>query len=158
MPYKILIIDDEPAIVDIVRLSLNEEGYTTIGALGGEEGIELALQHNPDLIILDIKMPGMDGIETLKNLRKHAALKKTAVIMFTVRHEADSIVRCMVDHNVLDYIVKPFQMEELLDRLQVNLETRKKHSEKMDTSELKTKIKKHLKKPKESGIIQRKEE
>jgi two-component system, cell cycle response regulator len=144
---KILIIDDEAAILDSVRRFLNDEGYTTIGALSGDEGIHLALRHNPDLIILDVNMPGMDGIETLKKLREHAALERTAVIMFTMRHEADSIVRCMVDHGALDYVVKPFQMEELLERLQVNLEARKKQLEKMDHSELKVKIKKHLKLP-----------
>jgi len=147
MAYKILIIDDEPAIVDSVQRSLNDAGYATIGALNGDEGIRLALRHNPDLIILDINMPGMNGLETLKNLRKHPGLKKTAVIMFTMRHEADSIVKCMVDHGALDYVVKPFQMEELLDRLQVTLKTREKQAAKLDLSGLKSQIKKHLKNP-----------
>jgi len=147
MAYKILIIDDEPAIVGSVQRALGDEGYATLGATSGDEGIRLALRHNPDLIILDINMPGIDGLQTLKALRKHSALKKTAVIMFTMQHSADSIVRCMVDHGALDYVVKPFQMEELLDRLQVTLKARKKQAAKLDTSELKSQIKKHLKNP-----------
>ena len=122
MSYKILVVDDEPIIVKSVTRALSENGYTVFGAQDGTEALALAKKEKPDLIILDIRMPGMSGFDVLEKLRADEVTRPISVIMFTTKDEADDVVKCMVDGGALDYIVKPFIYEELLDRLHVNIE------------------------------------
>lgn len=84
MDRKILIVDDEKNIVDIIAFNLKKEGYTVITATDGEEGVQKAMEENPDLILLDIMMPKMDGYEVCKKIREK---KNTPIIMLTARAE-----------------------------------------------------------------------
>ena len=89
MDKKILIVDDEKNIVDIIAFNLKKEGYQIIKAADGEEGVQKAMEENPDLILLDIMMPKMDGYEACKKIREK---KNTPIIMLTAR--AEELEKC----------------------------------------------------------------
>ena len=92
MDRKILIVDDEKNIVDIIAFNLKKEGYTVITAADGEEGVQKAMEENPDLILLDIMMPKLDGYEVCKKIREK---KNTPIIMLTARaEELDKVPLC----------------------------------------------------------------
>ena len=84
---KILLVDDEPDILEFVGYNIKKEGYLLFTASNGKDAIEIAKKENPHLIILDIMMPGMDGIETCQEIRKIPALKKTLIAFLTARAE-----------------------------------------------------------------------
>jgi two-component system KDP operon response regulator KdpE len=114
MPKRlILVIDDEPAIVRLVRAGLQAEGYAVITATRGEEGLVQLEDHNPDLILLDLMMPGMDGFETLRRIR---AQSKVPVIMLTARAGDADKVRGL-QSGADDYLTKPFNPDELAARV-----------------------------------------
>ncbi|MCL2047516.1 MAG: response regulator transcription factor [Defluviitaleaceae bacterium] len=114
---KILIVDDEKNIVDILAYNLRKEGYEIIEAHDGINGLKLALSENPDLVLLDIMMPGMDGYEVCKRLRKES---QTPVIMLTAKaEEADKVLSFELGAD--DYITKPFGTREMLARVMANL-------------------------------------
>ncbi|MCL2839209.1 MAG: response regulator transcription factor [Defluviitaleaceae bacterium] len=117
MPAKILIVDDEAAIVDILSYNLRKAGYETIEANDGKKGLELALSENPDLVILDIMMPFLDGYEVCKRLRK---VSQVPVIMLTAKaEESDKVLSFELGAD--DYITKPFGVREMLARVMANL-------------------------------------
>jgi two-component system response regulator VicR len=117
MPATILIVDDETAISDILEYNLHKEGYKVLVAHDGEAGLQLALDENPDLVLLDIMMPKMDGYEVCKRLRQHS---QVPIIMLTAKaEEADKVVSFELGAD--DYIVKPFGMREMLARVMANL-------------------------------------
>ena len=117
MEKKILIVEDEAAIVDIVSFNLEKEGYTVIAAYDGEEGVEKAKAENPDLILLDLMLPKMDGYEVCKYLRRSMS---TPIIMLTAREEeVDKILGLELGAD--DYITKPFSMRELMARVKANI-------------------------------------
>jgi len=117
MPAKILIVDDETRIVEILNYNLRKEGYETICAHDGETGLQLALSENPDLVLLDIMMPGLDGYEVCKRLRK---VSQVPVIMLTAKaEESDKVVSFELGAD--DYITKPFGVREMLARVMANL-------------------------------------
>ncbi len=117
MEKKILIVEDEQAIVDIISFNLEREGYTVLAAYDGEEGVEKAKAENPDLILLDLMLPKMDGYEVCKYLRKTMS---TPIIMLTAREEeVDKILGLELGAD--DYITKPFSMRELLARVKANI-------------------------------------
>lgn len=117
MEKKILIVEDEQAIVDIISFNLQREGYTVLAAYDGEEGVEKAKAENPDLILLDLMLPKMDGYEVCKYLRKTMS---TPIIMLTAREEeVDKILGLELGAD--DYITKPFSMRELLARVKANI-------------------------------------
>ncbi len=112
-----LIVDDEKNIVDILRFNLKKEGYDTIEAYDGEEAIELALSHNPDLILLDIMLPKMDGFTVCRKLRQSIA---TPILMLTAKEEeVDKVLGLELGAD--DYITKPFSPRELMARVKANL-------------------------------------
>src|SRR5579863_20785 len=113
----ILIVDDEPHIRDIVRLNLELEHYCVLEADNGVEAIEELREHLPDLIVLDVMMPGMDGFETLKAIRE---VSNVPVIMLTVRQSEQDRIRGL-DLGADDYIAKPFSPRELLLRIRALL-------------------------------------
>jgi len=114
---KILIVDDEPRIVDILKLNLRKHGYETIHAHDGETGLGLALAENPDLLLLDIMMPGLDGYEVCRRLRK---VSQVPIIMLTAKaEEADKVMSFELGAD--DYITKPPSIRELLARVMANL-------------------------------------
>ena len=117
MDRKILIVDDEKNIVDIIAFNLKKEGYTVITAADGEEGVQKAMEENPDLILLDIMMPKMDGYEVCKKIREK---KNTPIIMLTARaEELDKVLGLELGAD--DYIPKPFNPLELVARVKAQL-------------------------------------
>ena len=110
---KILLIDDEPSIHNVVTAYLKAEGYEYLSAMDGPSGLSAARTFKPDIIILDVMLPGMDGIELLTNLRRDS---NVYVIMLTARsEETDKIVGLSVGAD--DYLTKPFSPRELIARI-----------------------------------------
>jgi DNA-binding response OmpR family regulator len=117
----ILIIDDEKDLVELVRYNLVEkEGYDVISANDGPSGLEIAQKHKVDLIVLDLMMPGMDGLEVCRRLRADARTSRVPLIMLTAKAtEADRIVGLELGAD--DYITKPFSPRELVARVKAIL-------------------------------------
>jgi two-component system alkaline phosphatase synthesis response regulator PhoP len=114
---KILIIDDEPSIVNLVQAYLKPEGYQVYTAADGNAGLKAARAFKPDLIVLDVMLPGMDGIELLSRLRRES---QVYVIMLTARtEETDKIVGLSIGAD--DYVTKPFSPRELVARIKAAL-------------------------------------
>ena len=114
---KILVIDDEPSIVNLVAAYLKPEGYEVLTAMDGESGLKAARALRPDLIILDIMLPGIDGIELLSRLRRES---EVYVILLTAKtEETDKIVGLSVGAD--DYVTKPFSPRELTARVKAAL-------------------------------------
>jgi len=117
MGKKVLVVDDEKNIVDIVLFNLKKEGYEAIFALDGEEGLKKALEEDPDLILLDIMMPRLDGFEVCKKIREK---KETPIIMLTARaEEVDKVLGLELGAD--DYVTKPFGVRELMARVKANI-------------------------------------
>jgi two-component system alkaline phosphatase synthesis response regulator PhoP len=114
---KILVIDDEQSIIDLVTAYLRQEGYEVYTAMDGPSGLKAARTFSPDLIVLDIMLPGMDGIELLTQLRRESDVY---VIMLTAKsEETDKIVGLSVGAD--DYLTKPFSPRELVARVKAAL-------------------------------------
>jgi two-component system alkaline phosphatase synthesis response regulator PhoP len=117
MNAKILVVDDEQSIIDIVTAYLEKEGYEVITAMDGPAGLKSAKVHKPDLIVLDIMLPGMDGVEVLAQLRRESDVY---IIMLTAKaEETDKIVGLTVGAD--DYLTKPFSPRELVARIKAAL-------------------------------------
>jgi two-component system, OmpR family, alkaline phosphatase synthesis response regulator PhoP len=121
---KILVVDDEPNIVQTLQDRLEMNNYTVITACNGREGLDKALSESPDIILLDVIMPIMDGHEMLEHLRKNEEGKDVAVIMLTARSQNQDIVRANAC-GIEDYIVKPFDLSELLEKIESILENKR---------------------------------
>lgn len=116
-PTKILVVDDEPAIVQTVRAYLEREGFTVQTAADGPTGLKAARAWQPDLIVLDIMLPGLDGLEILRQLRQESGVY---VLMLTARaDETDKIVGLTLGAD--DYLTKPFSPRELAARVKAIL-------------------------------------
>lgn len=114
---RILIVDDEPQIRRVLRAALTVQGYETFGAKAGEEALLKLREQRFDLVLLDVNMPGMGGLETCRQIR---ATSEIAVLMLTIRNsEADKVAA--LDAGADDYITKPFGMPELLARIRAAL-------------------------------------
>ena len=118
MAKKILVVDDEPNIVDILRFNLQREGYEVLAAYDGQEGLDKARSEGPDLILLDVMLPMMDGFQVCEELRKTDRL--TPIIMLTAREEERDRVMGL-ELGADDYVVKPFSVRELLARVRTNI-------------------------------------
>lgn len=116
MKESILIVDDEEDIRAILSYNLKKEGYTVYSAENGNEGIELAVAHKPDLILLDVMMPGMDGIEVCQILRDNPRLENTLICFLTARSEDYSQVAGF-ESGADDYVSKPIRPKVLLSRI-----------------------------------------
>ena len=116
-PRRVLVVDDEPHLVRAVRMYLELQGYTVFGAHSGEDALETARTKLPDLVILDVMMPGLDGFETLEALRRFSNIP---VIMLTARGDEEQKVRGL-GLGADDYVTKPFSQRELLARVQAVL-------------------------------------
>jgi len=113
MQGKILVVDDEEALVRLISYNLNKEGFETIPAYDGDQALRLVKEENPDLIILDLMLPGKDGLEVCRRLRSDNI--RTPVIMLTARdEEVDKIVGLELGAD--DYVTKPFSVRELCAR------------------------------------------
>ena len=118
MAKKVLIVDDEKAIVDILDYNLRKEDYETVCAYDGPEGLRMAREENPDLMLLDVMLPGMDGFAVCKQLRGEGS--DLPIIMITAREEETDKVFGL-ENGADDYITKPFSMRELLARVKANM-------------------------------------
>ncbi len=121
---KILVVDDERDIVQTLqdRLEINE--YKVFTAYDGKEGLDQAVKEKPDLILLDVIMPIMDGHEMLEALRRQPGCENIAVIMLTARSLTQDIVKANT-FDIEDYIVKPFDFNDLLEKIEQVIEYRK---------------------------------
>lgn len=114
---KILVVDDEVSIVNIISFSIMKEGFECITANDGEEGLELFKKENPDLVLLDIMMPKMDGYSVCKKIRE---ISDVPIIMLTAR--ADEVDKVLgLEMGADDYVTKPFSNRELMARVKANL-------------------------------------
>lgn len=113
---KILIIDDEDDIREILKYNLTKEGYETFEAQNGEEGLKQCLEIKPDLVILDIMMPGMDGIEVCETIRKTPGLDKVLICFLTARGEDYSQIAGL-DAGADDFVAKPIKPKVLISRI-----------------------------------------
>ncbi len=117
---KILIVDDIPENISALAIALESEGFDLKTAASGEEALQMAENYLPDLILLDIRMTGMDGFETCRTLKKSDATKDIPVIFLTVSKESEDIDRGFTCGGV-DYISKPFRQEEVCARVRTHL-------------------------------------
>jgi two-component system KDP operon response regulator KdpE len=114
---NILVVDDEPQIRRVLRSTLSSQGYVITDAKTGEEAVESVRKNKPDLVLLDVNMPGIGGIEACREIRRSS---EAPIIMLTVRNaEKDKVLA--LDAGADDYVVKPFGIEELLARIRAAL-------------------------------------
>ena len=109
---NILLVDDDYKLVQGLRVSLLSEGYEVLTAVNGQEGLKTARRHQPDLIILDVNMPWMDGLELCRRLRQDDQLKDIPILFLTSNNSIDDRV-VGLDHGADDYLGKPFNVKEL---------------------------------------------
>lgn len=119
----ILAADDDEDILQLVAFRLGRSGYRVLQAHDGEEAVALALEHEPDLAVLDVGMPKLDGFEVVRRLRANEATKDMAIIMLTARAQ-DTDVEEGFDAGANDYLRKPFSPQELKARVQAMLARR----------------------------------
>jgi two-component system alkaline phosphatase synthesis response regulator PhoP len=118
--YKILLVDDEPDILEFLGYNLTKEGYTIFKASNGKEALKIATEAKPHLIILDIMMPEMDGIETCREMKQIPALKKSIIAFLTARNEDYSQIAGF-DAGADDYIAKPIKPRVFISRIKALL-------------------------------------
>jgi two-component system alkaline phosphatase synthesis response regulator PhoP len=116
MNMKILIIDDEDDIREILKYNLSKEGYETFAADNGEDGLRKCVEINPDLVLLDIMMPGMDGIEVCETIRKTPGLENVLICFLTARGEDYSQIAGL-DAGADDFVAKPIKPKVLISRI-----------------------------------------
>jgi phosphate regulon transcriptional regulator PhoB len=120
MAMKVLVVEDEKDIVELLRYHLEREGYQCLQAADGSTALRLTRQHRPDLLILDLMLPGLDGLEVCRQLRRDAATAHIPIIMLTAKaEEVDRIVGLEVGAD--DYVVKPFSPREVVARVKAIL-------------------------------------
>ncbi|HTL47319.1 MAG TPA: response regulator transcription factor [Verrucomicrobiae bacterium] len=116
----IVIIEDEKNIVELLQYNLEKEGYRVFSALRGEEGLDLARKHLPSVLILDLMLPGMDGLEICKTLRQNPETSRIPILMLTARgEEVDKVLGLELGAD--DYVTKPFSPRELVARIKAVL-------------------------------------
>lgn len=117
MTYQILVVEDDNTLSEMIQYNLQRQGYDVLLAGDGRIGVQLAREHNPDLIVLDVMLPGIDGFEVCRILRKELSVP---ILMLTARtEEIDKIVG--LEMGADDYITKPFSIRELLARVKAHL-------------------------------------
>lgn len=110
---KVLIVDDEEDIIDMVRFRLEKSGYEVVSAIEGHSGIDVAVATKPDIILLDVSMPNMDGWEVCRRLRANPATQHAKIIVVTATRKLEEARTCGPDQLLL----KPFNFQELMDAL-----------------------------------------
>jgi DNA-binding response OmpR family regulator len=108
----ILVVDDEPDVVEIVRFRLERDGHTIVSAADGPTGLVTAFTRSPDLVILDVMMPGIDGFEVLRRMKNDPRTAHTPVIMLTAKADFSSVAQGW-NMDVDNYVTKPFEVDEL---------------------------------------------
>ena len=120
MADRILVVDDDDDIAELIRFTLEDEGFDIIRACTGKEALLFAANCRPDLIVLDVMMPEMTGVEVCERLREDAVVRHTPVIMLTAMSELDDQVEALAK-GADDYVIKPFDPRELVARIKSNL-------------------------------------
>ena len=116
MPKKILVVDDESDILSVVKFRLKKEGYEIIEARDGQAALDLVKKEKPDLILLDLRLPVIDGYEVCRRLKSNETLKAIPVIFMTAS-SAGKVVEKSKEFQADDYIIKPFEPEVLLEKV-----------------------------------------
>lgn len=132
---KILVIDDDIAINELIKVNLELNGYNALQAYDGTTGFAIAKQELPDLIILDVMMPEVDGYTVAQRIRQNPTTEETPILMLTALSQLNDKVKGF-NIGVDDYLVKPFEMEELQVRVKALLKRSRKIPESMATKEL----------------------
>ncbi len=112
---RVVCIEDEPEMIDLVRLILGRKGFEVIGANGGVEGLEAVRREKPDLVLLDLMMPDMDGWEVYQQIKADESLRHIPVVVVTAKAQSIDKVLGLHIAKVDDYITKPFGPQELLE-------------------------------------------
>lgn len=112
---KVVVVEDDPMISNLVKLKMEKSGYEVVVGENGRLGLELIGQHLPDLVILDVMMPIMDGFEVLRRIRADERTRDIPVIMLTARGMEDDILKGF-ESGAVDYLTKPFSISELAAR------------------------------------------
>lgn len=115
---RVVCIEDEPEMIDLVRLILGRRGFEVTGANGGLEGLELVRRERPDLVLLDLMMPDMDGWEVYQRIKSDEALREIPVVVVTAKAQSIDKVLGLHIAKVDDYITKPFGPQELLESVE----------------------------------------
>jgi two-component system phosphate regulon response regulator PhoB len=130
---KIVVIEDEPNILEVLAYNLKREGFQVVAVEDGEEGLTLVRQEAPDLVLLDLMLPGLDGIEVCRRIKTDPVTRSTPIIMVTAKDEESDVVLGL-GVGADDYIAKPFSPRELIARVQAVLR-RGPRREEMDADE-----------------------
>ena len=117
-PKRVVCIEDEPEMIDLVRLILGRKGFNVIGANGGIEGLETVRREQPDLVLLDLMMPDMDGWEVYQQMKADTVLREIPVVVVTAKAQSIDKVLGLHIAKVDDYITKPFGPQELLESVE----------------------------------------
>jgi DNA-binding response OmpR family regulator len=115
---RVVCIEDEPEMIDLVRLILGRKGFNVIGANGGIEGLETVKREQPDLVLLDLMMPDMDGWEVYQQMKADDSLRDIPVVVVTAKAQSIDKVLGLHIAKVDDYITKPFGPQELLESVE----------------------------------------
>ena len=115
---RVVCIEDEPEMIDLVRLILGRKGFEVIGADGGVEGLETVRREKPDLVLLDLMMPDMDGWEVYQQIKADEELRTIPVVVVTAKAQSIDKVLGLHIAKVDDYITKPFGPQELLESVE----------------------------------------
>jgi DNA-binding response OmpR family regulator len=134
----LLVIEDDPDIVELLRYNLEREGYRVLVATDGEHGLADAARHHPDLILLDLMLPGLDGLEVCRRLRVQDPTRAIPVLMLTAKGEETDVV-IGLEMGADDYLTKPFSPRELLARVRALL----RRAQRVEEQDGKTRIELH---------------
>lgn len=126
---RVLVIEDEEDILELVRYNLTKNGYDVFGVASGEEGLNLVRQELPDLVVLDLMLPGMDGLEVCRLMKSESSTRQIPIIMMSAKGEESDIVTGL-EMGADDYVTKPFSPKILMARVKVAL--RRKADEPVD--------------------------
>ncbi len=125
--YRILVVDDERNILELIRYNLEKEGYGVLLAYDGGSAVEIARREKPDLILLDVMLPDLDGLATCRLLRQNQSTRKIPIIMISARgEELDKVLG--LEMGADDYVTKPFSTRELLARIKARLRRQKEET------------------------------
>jgi DNA-binding response OmpR family regulator len=120
MAAKVLVVEDDAEIMDLIRTALSFREYESVETMSGANAVTLAVQHKPDLVILDLQLPDVDGLEVCRRLKAEPPTKNIPVLMLTARDSVADIVRGL-EAGANDYVTKPFEVMELMARVRAQL-------------------------------------
>lgn len=125
---RVVCVEDEPEMIDLIKLILSRKGFEVLGANGGAEGLKIIRESKPDLVLLDLMMPEMDGWQVYQQLKADESTQDIPVIVVTAKAQNIDKVLGLHIAKVDDYIPKPFSLQELVDRVEEVLRRREKES------------------------------